>query len=72
MKQVAFTALIKSVKHKSLECGEKETDVVLRFRSTDKLEELNTLNELQIADGRVMVAITECPPEKLGSPDTMK
>jgi len=72
MKQVAFTALIKNIKHKSLECGEKETDVVLRFRSTDKLEELNTLNELQIADGRVMVGITECPPEKLGSPDTMK
>jgi len=65
-------ALIKNIKHKSLECGEKETDIVLRFRSTDKLEELNILNELQIADGQVMAAITECPPEKLGEPETMK
>ena len=72
MKQVAFMALIKSVKHKSLECGEKETDVVLRFRSTEKLEELNTLNELQVADGTIMVAITECPPEKMGQADKMK
>lgn len=72
MKQVAFTALIKNRKDKSLECGEKETDIVLRFRSTDKLEELNILNELQVADGRVMVGITECPLEKLGEADKMK
>ena len=72
MKQVAFTALIKNRKDKSLECGEKETDIVLRFRSTEKLKELNILNELQVADKFVMVAITECPPEKMGEPDTMK
>jgi len=59
MKKVAFSALIKEVKSKSLVSGDKETHVVLAFDSTLALETLNALNELHRADHLVSVGIVE-------------
>ena len=59
MKKIAFEALIKEIKHKSLVSGDKATRVTLEFDSKDKTKLLNTLNELHIADGYVAVAIAK-------------
>ena len=52
-------ALIKEVKNKSLVSGDKSTQVILEFNSSDKTEELNNLNELQKADSLVTVVIMD-------------
>ena len=57
--KVAFEALIKQIKNKSLVCGDKSTEVVLQFNSNDKTEELNELNRLQRADKLIMAVIMD-------------
>ncbi len=58
-KRVAFSALIKSVNHKSLTSGDKETWVTLAFNSTKETETINALNELHRPDALVSVGIVE-------------
>jgi len=57
--KIAFEALIKKVSHKSLVSGDKSTEVTLQFDSTDKTKILNSLNELQVADGQIMAVIMD-------------
>ena len=58
-KRVAFSALIKSVHHKSLVSGDKETWVTLAFDSTKKTKTLNALNDLHRPDAFISVEIVE-------------
>lgn len=55
--KAAFEALIKEINNKALTTCDKMTWLKLEFESSDKLEELNALNELQIADQTVYVVI---------------
>ena len=57
--KVAFEAMIREVKNKSLVSGDKSTRIVLEFDSDRKLDVLNALNELQVADKTVFVVITD-------------
>ena len=57
--KIAFEALIKKVSHKSLVSGDKSTEVILQFDSSNKTAILNSLNKLQVADDSVMVVIME-------------
>lgn len=57
--KVAFTALIREIKNKSLVSGDKTTRVTLEFDSNDKTGILNNLNELHRADELVTVVIMD-------------
>ena len=57
--RIAFKALIKEMKVKSLSCGEKEVDLKLQFRP--EAEEVETLNKLQKPDGQITVVIMDEP-----------
>ena len=57
--KVAFEAMIKEIKNKSLVSGDKATRVVLEFDSNKKLDILNSLNELHQADKNVTVVIMD-------------
>lgn len=59
--KVAFEAVIKEIKNKSLVSGDKATRVVLEFDSNDALDVLNSLNELHRADRLVAVVIMDRP-----------
>ena len=59
--KIAFEAQIKEIKNKSLVSGDKSTRIVLEFDSDNKLEVLNSLNEIHHADRSVAVVITDCP-----------
>jgi hypothetical protein len=58
-KRVAFSALIKSVNHKSLASGDKETWITLAFNSTRETKTINALNELHRPNAFVSVGIVE-------------
>lgn len=55
--KIAFKALIKEMKVKSLSCGEKEVDLKLQFRPEG--EEVETLNKLQKPDDMITVVIMD-------------
>ena len=57
--RVAFEAMIKEIKNKSLVSGDKATRVILEFDSNKKLDILNSLNELHQADKDVTVVIMD-------------
>lgn len=57
--KVAFDAMIKEIKNKSLVSGDKATRVVLEFDSNKKLDILNSLNELHQADKDITVVIMD-------------
>lgn len=58
MTKIAFEALIKLIKTKSLVSGDKETEVTLRLQGENVKDiVLNSLNSLQRADEMVMVVI---------------
>lgn len=57
--KVAFEAMIKEIKNKSLVSGDKATRVVLEFDSNEKLDVLNNLNELHQADRNITVVIMD-------------
>jgi len=59
--KIAFEAQIKEIKNKSLVSGDKATRIILEFDSDEKLEVLNSLNELHRADANVCVVIMDCP-----------
>lgn len=59
--KVAFEAIIKEIKNKSLVSGDKATRVVLEFDSNNALDILNSLNELHRADSLVAVVIMDRP-----------
>lgn len=56
---IAFEALIKQVKTKSLVSADKSTQVMLEFNSSDETEILNALNVLQRPDSLVHVSIMD-------------
>ena len=55
--KIAFKALIKEMRVKSLSCGEKEVDLKLQFRPEDEVVE--NLNKLQKPDGTVTVVVMD-------------
>ena len=57
--KVAFEAMIKEIKNKSLVSGDKATRIVLEFDSNEKLDILNNLNELHQADRNITVVIMD-------------
>ena len=57
--RIAFEAIIREVKNKSLVSGDKSTRVILEFDSIEKLDVLNALNELHYADRNVAVVIMD-------------
>ena len=57
--KVAFEAMIKEIKNKSLVSGDKATRIVLEFDSNEKLDVLNNLNELHQADRNITVVIMD-------------
>lgn len=57
--KVAFEAMIKEIKNKSLVSGDKATRIVLEFDSNEKLDILNNLNELHKPDDLVTVVIMD-------------
>lgn len=59
--KIAFEAQIKEIKNKSLVSGDKATRIILEFDSNEKLEVLNSLNQLHRADANVAVVIMDCP-----------
>lgn len=59
MKKIGFEALIKDIHSRSLVSGDKATRVTLEFESTKQLKVLQMLDELQVADKTVAVAIAE-------------
>ena len=61
--RIAFEAMIKEIKNKSLVSGDKATRIILEFDSDEKLDVLNSLNELHYADRNVAVVIMDCPVE---------
>lgn len=64
--KVAFKALIKQMTIKSLVCGEKEAQLILRLQDDNvKNEILNALNSLQQADQTVYVVIMKEKKESL-------
>lgn len=66
-KAVAFHAVIRMMKHKSLVSGDKSSQVLVEFNTNPEVKYgklkatkvLNILNELQIADKMVDVVIME-------------
>jgi hypothetical protein len=54
---VRFSALIKSIQHKSLTSGDKETWITFAFDSGNALETINTMNGLHRADALVNVGV---------------
>ena len=57
--RVAFEAMIKAINNKSLVSGDKATRVILEFDSDNKLDILNSLNELHQADKSITVVIMD-------------
>jgi len=57
--KVAFEAMIKEIKNKSLVSGDKATRITLEFDSNEKTDVLNNLNELHRADGYIMVVLMD-------------
>jgi len=57
--KVIFEAMIKEIKNKSLVSGDKATRIVLEFDSNEKLDVLNSLNELHSADKFITVVIMD-------------
>lgn len=57
--KVAFSAMIKAINNKSLVSGDKATRVILEFGSDNKLDILNSLNELHQADKNITVVIMD-------------
>lgn len=57
--KVAFEAVIKEIKNKSLVSGDKSTRVILEFDSNDKNKTLNDLNILQRGDRSIMVVLMD-------------
>jgi len=57
--KTTFEALIKELKSKSLVSGDKATRIVLEFDSNEKLDVLNSLNELHSADKFITVIIMD-------------
>lgn len=55
--KVAFKALVKQVKIRSLVSGDKEAELILRFLPTDDI--LNKINKLHRADDSVMVVLID-------------
>lgn len=55
--EVSFPALIKSIIIKSLISGDKEGQLVLRFRPTEEI--MNKLNAIYKPDEEVMIGIVE-------------
>jgi len=55
LNMASFSALLKSLSVKSLVSGDKEAQVVLRFRPDDEL--INRLNRLMKADEEVKVTV---------------
>lgn len=62
--KIAFEAIIREVKNKSLVSGDKSTRIILEFESDEKLDVLNALNELHHADKTVFVVITDRTADK--------
>ena len=61
--EVEFQALIKLITIKSLESGDKEAEMKLRFRVEN--ETLDKMNRLHVADDEVTVIITKREDVKL-------
>lgn len=59
MRKVAFDALIKDIKTRSVQSGDKVTRILIEFDSTNKTEILNELNYLQKGDRFVSIGIVE-------------
>jgi len=57
MSIVTFPALIKQISIKSLVTGDKEAEMVLRFRPSDGI--LNGINGLHRADSEIVVHLSE-------------
>ena len=57
--KVAFEAMIKEIKNKSLVSGDKATWIILAFDSNNKTAILNSLNKLHHADKTVMAVIMD-------------
>jgi len=57
--KVAFEAMIKEIKNKSLVSGDRATRVILEFDSNDKTTILNDLNKLHHPDKAIMVVIMD-------------
>jgi len=55
--KVAFKALVKQVKTRSLVSGDKETELLLRFLPTDDI--LDKINKLHKADDDIMVVLMD-------------
>ena len=55
--KVAFRALVKQVKIRSLVSGDKEAELILRFLPTD--ETLNNINKLHKADDSIFVVLMD-------------
>jgi len=55
--KVAFKALVKQVKIKSLVSGDKEAEMILRFLPTDDI--LDTINKLHKADDDIFVVLMD-------------
>lgn len=55
--KIAFKALIKNMRVKSLDCGEKEVDLMLRFRPEKGT--VGILDELQKPDNEIAVVIMD-------------
>ena len=60
--KVAFKALVKQVKIKSLVSGDKEAEMILRFLPTDDM--LDKINKLHKADDNIMVVLMDEIDEK--------
>lgn len=63
--EIAFEALIRKIENKSLVSGDKTTRLTLDFDSNDKLDILNSLNELHYADRNIMVVLMEKKDSKI-------
>ena len=55
--KVAFKALVKQVKIRSLVSGDKEAELILRFLPTDDI--LDTINRLHKADDEIMIVLMD-------------
>ena len=55
--KVAFEALVKQLKIKSLVSGDKEAWLILQFKPTDDI--LNKINQLHKADDEIMVVLMD-------------
>jgi len=55
--KVAFKALVKQMKIRSLVSGDKEAEMILRFLPTDDM--LDSINRLHKADDEIMVVLMD-------------